>query len=71
MFGGADGLHLLERLVNQVPARLREGGYAVFEFGCGQDEDIERMVAAVSGLELVELRRDIQGIARTAVARRT
>jgi len=71
LFGGADGLHLIERLINQVPARLREGGYAVFEFGCGQDEDIERMVAAVSGLELVELRRDIQGIARTAVARRT
>ena len=71
LFGGADGLHLIERLISQVPARLREGGYVAFEFGCGQDEDIERMVAAVSGLELVELRRDIQGIARTAVARRT
>jgi release factor glutamine methyltransferase len=71
LFGGADGLHLIERLINQVPARLREGGHVAFEFGCGQDEDIERMVAAVSGLELLELRRDIQGIARTAVARRT
>jgi release factor glutamine methyltransferase len=71
LFGGADGLHLIERLIDQVPARLRDGGYLVFEFGCGQDEDIERLVAAADGLELVELRRDLQGIARTAVARRT
>jgi release factor glutamine methyltransferase len=70
LFGGADGLHLIERLIDQVPARLRDGGYLVFEFGCGQDEDIERLVAAADGLELVELRRDLQGIARTAVARR-
>ncbi len=71
LFGGADGLHLIERLIDQVPARLRDGGYLVFEFGCGQDEDIERLVAATDGLELIELRRDLQGIARTAVARRT
>jgi release factor glutamine methyltransferase len=71
LFGGADGLHLIERLIDQVPARLRRGGYLAFEFGCGQDEDIERLLAAADGLEIVELRRDLQGIARTAVARRT
>jgi release factor glutamine methyltransferase len=70
LFGGADGLHLIERLVGQVPSRLREGGYLAFEFGCGQDEDIERLVSVSADLELVELRRDLQGIARTAVARR-
>jgi len=70
LFGGADGLHLIERLIDQVPARLRDGGYLAFEFGCGQDEDIERLLKAADGLELVELRRDLQGIARTAVARR-
>ena len=71
LFGGADGLHLIERLVDQTPARLRPGGYLAFEFGCGQDEDIERLLSAAAGLELVELRCDLQGIARTAVARRT
>jgi release factor glutamine methyltransferase len=70
LFGGADGLHLIERLVDQTPARLRPGGYLAFEFGCGQDEDIERLLSAAPGLELVELRCDLQGIARTAVARR-
>ena len=71
LFGGTDGLHLIERLVEQAPARLREGGYLAFEFGCGQDEDIERLLSAAADLDLVELRRDLQGIARTAVARRT
>ena len=71
LFGGADGLHLIERLLDMAPARLREGGYLAFEFGCGQDEDIERLVTAAAGLELLELKRDLQGIARTAVARRT
>ena len=70
LFGGDDGLHLIERLVDQVPARLRRGGYLAFEFGCGQDEDIERLLTAAAGLELLELRRDLQGVARTAVARR-
>jgi release factor glutamine methyltransferase len=70
LFGGNDGLHLIERLVDQVPARLRRGGYLAFEFGCGQDEDIERLLTAAAGLELLELRRDLQGVARTAVARR-
>lgn len=71
LFGGADGLHLIERLIGQAPSRLREGGYLAFEFGCGQDADIERLLSAGAGLDLVELRRDFQGIARTAVARRT
>jgi release factor glutamine methyltransferase len=71
LFAGADGLHLIERLVDQAPSRLREGGYLAFEFGCGQDEDIERLLSASADLELVELRRDLQGIARTAVAQRT
>ena len=70
LFGGDDGLHLIERLVDQAPARLRPGGYLAFEFGCGQDEDIERLLTAAAGLELLELRRDLQGVARTAVARR-
>ena len=71
LFGGTDGLHLIERLVGQSPSRLREGGYLAFEFGCGQDEDIERLLSAAADFALVELRRDLQGIARTAVARRT
>jgi len=71
LFAGADGLEVLRRLVAQAPSRLRRGGYLVFEFGFGQDDRIEGLVEQTEGLELIELRRDLQGIARTAIARRT
>jgi release factor glutamine methyltransferase len=70
LFGGVDGLSLLTRLVAQAPSRLRPGGYLVFEFGLGQDVEIEGLLKASPGLRLLALRRDLQGIARTAVAQR-
>jgi release factor glutamine methyltransferase len=70
LFGGRDGLQLVTRLVGGAPSRLRPGGYLVFEFGCGQDVEVETLIEASTHLELLELRRDLQGIARTAVARR-
>ncbi|MGB7219344.1 MAG: peptide chain release factor N(5)-glutamine methyltransferase [Vicinamibacterales bacterium] len=70
LFGGVDGLDLIARLVADTPARLAPGGYVLFEFGNGQDEAVEDLIAAASGFRLVELRRDLQGIARTAVVER-
>jgi release factor glutamine methyltransferase len=70
LFGGRDGLQLVTRLVAGAPSRLRSGGYLVFEFGFGQDIEVETLIEATPQLELLELRRDLQGIARTAVARR-
>jgi release factor glutamine methyltransferase len=71
LFGGVDGLALVTRLVAAAPARLRSGGYLIFEFGLGQDVEVEDLLEASPDLTLVGLRRDIQGIARTAIARRT
>jgi len=70
LFGGAEGLDLLTRLIDEAPSRLRPGGYLVFEFGLGQDVEIEDMLERAPELHLVDIRRDLQGIARTAVARR-
>ena len=70
LFGGADGLTLVARLVAAAPARLRAGGYLIFEFGLGQDVEVEELIEASPELTLVGLRRDLQGIARTAIARR-
>lgn len=70
LFGGVDGLTLVTRLVAGGPSRLRPGGYLIFEFGLGQDVEIETMLHASPDLTLVGLRRDLQGIARTAIARR-
>ena len=71
LFGGHDGLGLINRLVADAPSRLRSGGYLVFEFGLGQDVEIEALIAEAPQLTLVDTRRDLQGIWRIAVARRT
>jgi release factor glutamine methyltransferase len=70
LFGGSDGFHLVERLVRQAAGYLRPGGHLLFEFGLGQDDRVESLVADTADLRLVELRRDLQGIARTAVVER-
>jgi len=70
LFGGADGLGLVMRLVQEAPSRLRPGGYLIFEFGLGQDVEIEELLEQAPELTLVGVRRDLQGIARTAIAKR-
>jgi release factor glutamine methyltransferase len=70
LYGGHEGLDLLTRLVTDAPAHLVPGGHLIFEFGLGQDVEVEDLIVASPHLEFVELRRDLEGIARTAVARR-
>jgi release factor glutamine methyltransferase len=70
LFGGSDGLGLITRLVAEAPGRLKPGGYLIFEFGFGQDVEVEELLHPASDLTLVGVRRDLQGISRTAVARR-
>jgi release factor glutamine methyltransferase len=67
--GGADGLDLVRRLLADAPRVLVPGGWLIMEFGFGQEPGIREAVAA-SGLALVEIRNDLQGIPRTLVARR-
>ena len=70
LYSGPDGLDAIARLIAGAPPLLRSGGHLVFEFGLGQDDEIERLLRGQPSLTLLELRRDLQGIARTAVARR-
>jgi len=64
--GGPDGLTIIRRLLKDAPAFLLTGGHLVFEIGFGQDETIRQMIDSIVW-EFVELRRDLQGIPRTAV----
>jgi release factor glutamine methyltransferase len=70
LYGGVDGLTILTRLVAGAPQHLRPGGWLVFEFGLGQDVEIEQLIGGSAALELVDVRRDLVGIARTVIARR-
>lgn len=71
LFGGGDGLDVIKRLIGEAPALLRPGGFLVFEFGFGQEVEVEALVRASRDLVLVDMKRDLQGIARTVVTRRS
>jgi release factor glutamine methyltransferase len=70
LFAGPDGLAVIGRLVTAAPAHLDSGGHLIIEFGAGQNRGVERLVARVEGLTLVEIRRDLAGVPRTAIVRR-
>ena len=71
LFGGATGLRDLEAVLDTAVAKLRRNGWLVMEFGFGQDEDVEKLVAARPALRLERIRQDLQGIPRTAIIQRT
>jgi release factor glutamine methyltransferase len=71
IFGGEDGMAVIEQLVPQAPALIRAGGLLLFEFGFGQADVVADIVSGTPGLTLLELRPDLQGIPRVAIARRT
>ena len=68
--GGLDGLDVIRRLVPEAATRLVPGGWLMFEFGFGQSEGVRAIMAGEPRLALVDLRADLAGIPRVAVARR-
>lgn len=68
LFGGVDGLAVIRRLLQDARSRLAEHGRLIIEFGLGQDREISR-IAEETGWVLVRMRKDLQGIPRTAVLR--
>jgi release factor glutamine methyltransferase len=70
LFAGSDGLTIVRRLVAQSVARLKPGGVLMFEIGQGQDKAVRELISATPGLTMSGLKHDLQGIARTAIARR-
>lgn len=71
LFGGEDGLDGLRKVLQGAAAKLSPGGWLVMEFGCGQDDCVTDLVTGVEGLDLVNIRHDLQDIPRTVVCRRT
>ena len=69
LFGGADGLGTMRRLLAGAVECLGPGGVLIVEFGDGQEEGM-RGAAADAGWRVERIVDDLQGIARTAVLRR-
>jgi release factor glutamine methyltransferase len=66
LFGGPDGMTIIERLFASVPPLLAPGGTFIVEFGYGQEDDV-RAAAERHGWQVRRTLHDLQEIARTAV----
>ena len=66
LYGGEDGLEAIRVLIRDARAHLAEGGLFVVEFGFGQAEQVTEL-AGSAGWKRIEIRKDLQGIERTAI----
>ncbi len=62
LFGGADGLDLYRRLFKQVTELAEKPRYLIGEFGFGQAETLEKVLA--ENFDDFEIREDLAGIPR-------
>jgi release factor glutamine methyltransferase len=69
VFAGADGLAAIRRLVSDAPRFIRPGGWLVLEIGAEQGPAVDELLRA-AGFADVEIRPDLAGRDRVAVARR-
>lgn len=67
--GGSHGLEVIRRLLREAPPRIQTGGYLVFEFGFGQAELLLNLIDR-KAWNLIEVRKDLQGIPRVLVLAR-
>ena len=66
LYGGADGLAVTRRLLEQARSRLAQDGRLIVEFGLGQEAAV-RQFAQQSGWRVIGVREDLQRIPRTAI----
>jgi release factor glutamine methyltransferase len=66
--GGADGLDVIRRMLQDAPRLLRPGGSLLLEFGSGQAAAVAELLRGAGAAD-VQLRRDLAGIERVALAR--
>ena len=69
LYGGADGLDIVRELLSSAANHVTPGSRLIFEFGDGQEDQV-RDAAAERGWHMLEVRDDLQGIARVAVLAR-
>jgi release factor glutamine methyltransferase len=70
LFGGTEGLRDITGVLDAAGVTLTPGGWLVMEFGYGQEEQVEALVAARPPLTLRRVRADLQGIPRAAIIQR-
>ena len=71
LYGGADGLDVIRRLVLQAAGLVGAGGTLLFEFGAGQQPGIITLVESHGLWRIDALRADLAGLSRVACLSRT
>lgn len=66
---GADGLSIIRRIIADAPRLLHSGGHLLLEIGFDQHAAVTHLFNS-DIWELLEIRKDLQGIPRTVVARK-
>ena len=67
LFGGEDGLSGVRAVLDAAGSRLAPGGFVIFEFGLGQDDEVREVVAGYPRYRVLYIKEDLLGIPRTAV----
>ncbi len=66
--GGEDGLYFYRRIVRDSTAYIADGGYLLFEIGCGQGKDVAGLMMS-HGYQDVTVRKDLSGLDRVVMGR--
>lgn len=69
LISGNDGLSHIGALLRDAPDLLLPNGYLVFEIGFGQSDAVKSLID-LTRWNLIEIRKDLQNIARTVVLRK-
>lgn len=68
--GGADGLEVIRRLIDQAAAHLKPDGWLAFEIGYDQGQSAPDLLRAHGGYTEVALHRDLADLPRVVEGRR-
>jgi len=71
LFAPGDPSSSIREVVDVARRRLLPAGWLVFEMGIGQAAEAESILRRTSGLDFLEVRTDLAGIPRIAVAKRS
>ena len=66
--GGTDGLEVVRTVMNGAPDWLRAGGALFLEIGADQGDAVREHLRSAGSWEVIEIRRDLSGRDRFAVA---
>lgn len=70
LYGGDDGLDIFRRLAETAPEHLVDGGFLAVEVGFEQADSVEGILSSF-GMNVVEIAKDLSGIDRVVVARKS